>query len=374
MFRRGLVGAAGAGLSAVLSCCSSFDSSEQPPPSDAAVTDEAAGPEAEASTDAGAGRPRLYLIGGGGPSGPTREIFAASILDDGMLGSWELAGMLPEPLQHMAAGALGDTVIVAGGRWPGSPPENAPSSSVVLQRRDGGLAAFPAQKPFGARAFPAAVVVRERMYLSGGLGTVSGGEVLFRDFRDFDSTLGWQPAAPMPGTRYDHGMAAQGDLIFATGGRAPTDDAGTNERHVDTVVFSKVLSDRTLAPWSPSTSLPYADSAHQLVAHGGFLFLLAGRNEHVAALGASALVRSARIDDAGTLGAWGVVAEVPGGGRANHAAVVVGDSVYVVGGYVKGVVSADVEVARFDGLGGVEPWRKTSPLPAPRAFAAIVAF
>jgi hypothetical protein len=139
-------------------------------------------------------------------------------------------------------------------------------------------------------------------------------------------------------------------------------------------VVSKVLADGSLAPWSAAQALPYADYAHGLVTHGGYLFLVGGQNAFEPLLTSKGLVRSAKIEADGGLGAWGVVSDVPPAGRAGHGTIVVGDYVYVIGGVVAGAVVADVWSAHFDGRGGVDAWQQVGSLPMPRSYAAVVAF
>jgi hypothetical protein len=81
-------------------------------------------------------------------------------------------------------------------------------------------------------------------------------------------------------------------------------------------------------------------------------------------------VYSAPLDAMGVIGAWVQQPDLPIK-RMHGAAVVVGDTVYVVGGLANGTAITNVERGHLGTDGSVMSWDELTPLPAPRSHHAL---
>ncbi|HSV19997.1 MAG TPA: kelch repeat-containing protein [Casimicrobiaceae bacterium] len=114
-------------------------------------------------------------------------------------------------------------------------------------------------------------------------------------------------------------------------------------------------------PWSAAPSMHHGRAAHAVVAAGGALYALAGTG----ARGAPVLVVE-RFDGL----QWHDETRLPGRGVNAPAAAVLGNRIYLIGGFdtVSNVPVASVHV--YDTL--THAWSRAAPLPAPRGGHAAV--
>lgn len=261
----------------------------------------------------------VYLIGGYSGSGVLDTIEHATIGADGALGSFTMLQIkLPAPRRHDTAVVLGDWLYVLNGG------QDGPELSVVRARilSDGTLEAFQAAGSLlQAHSGNSAVVIGNLLYVLGGDALEAAeidGDTLM-PFHVVDTTS--VPAdGPNPISRTDAQTSVIGDSLCLIGGY----DAGVMPS--TTAVCAPIGSDGSLGELHRTASevMPRADSANLVV--GTRLYMLGGTTS------SSPLLSVVRVplDPASSFeefaeGAMGVA-------RQGAAAILVGDSVCVIGG------------------------------------------
>jgi hypothetical protein len=175
-------------------------------------------------------------------------------------------------------------------------------------------------------------VAGDAVAAKGYIYTIGGGPADYEYFNSVeyaqinpDGTLGeWQSASPLVHS-YGRGAAiAWGDFIYAVGGAETHSSAGGR-----TVQIAKILPDGSLSSWNVDPSL--MNVGHQQNAafvYGGYLYSVGGGyNEYL-----TNVVERSLIRNDGTLGPWELLTPLPVP-TALHAAVVLNNTVYVLGGY-----------------------------------------
>lgn len=166
-----------------------------------------------------------------------------------------------------------------------------------------------------------------------------------------DGTLGpWNHAAnlfPGGGANYS-AVASHRDFIYILGGENST-----------AVWVARAKPDGSLEPWRLTTALPAPRSSGAAVAAAGHLYYLGGQGQR--------RVFHAPILADGSLGAWQETQKLPDNRYAMQA-FAQGGYLYAVGGMAIHRCPVDtVYCAKLKPDGSLEKWRRSEPLPEPRA-------
>lgn len=195
----------------------------------------------------------LIAIGGEAPEGITDRVERY----DRQREVWERGAPKPFPVANMAAGVLGDRIVVPGGVG----PQGQPTDRVEIYdpRADRWTEGPPLPYPLSAYAL---AVAEGRLYLFGGWdGRRLRGEVWMLD----GESGFWQPRAPMPTPRAFAAAATLGDAIYVVGGYDGQQELTVCERY-------RFAVDR----WERCPSLNVGRGGLSLVASDGYLFALGG--------------------------------------------------------------------------------------------------
>jgi hypothetical protein len=168
----------------------------------------------------------------------------------------------------------------------------------------------------------------------------------------------WDRLPSLPGELFDFAAVTAKGHLFVVGGNAPGG-------HYQGQVYSAVIQDDgLLGHWVDVTELPQALSAHAAVVVNDHLFVLGGFN----ADGFQATVFSAPVNDDGTLGPWTLLPPLPEP-LAVSAAVSAHGYIYVLGGRISNApltVSGNIHRARVNADGTLDYWETLSTtLPHP---------
>jgi len=167
----------------------------------------------------------------------------------------------------------------------------------------------------------------------------------------------WVPTSPMPQALMSHTTLLENRHLFVVGGR--------NNDGVQASVFSAPLQDDgTLGNWKTLRSLPQPRHGHATVAANGYLFVLGGAN--VSDDPSDTIYRTA-VNADGTLGAWTTLSRTLPVPLEGHAAAVINDYLFVVGGWGGNPPGMRDEVykAALDIEGDLGLWEPVKPLPQP---------
>jgi N-acetylneuraminic acid mutarotase len=165
---------------------------------------------------------RIYFAGGANDFGVNQKVFVANINSDGTIGNWQIAGLLPEPLDGFGMIANGDNLIIVGGH--------------------GSIHGF-LGKTYKTSVDPAN-------------GTISS----------------WQETATLPNPVVRGGVIKVGSKLYVIGGID-----GTN--FLDTIYYSNINSDGTLSPWTTGQNhLPQPICCGAVASVNDYIYLTGGYN------------------------------------------------------------------------------------------------
>ncbi|MFI5271412.1 MAG: PQQ-binding-like beta-propeller repeat protein [Ktedonobacterales bacterium] len=164
----------------------------------------------------------------------------------------------------------------------------------------------------------------------------------------------WQTFPALPQPLYNHAGVVQGGFAIITGGQGAS-NAG------QATVYTAPVQSGAIGAWSATTSLPATRFDHEVVASGGYVFVLGGFGPGNAT---TATVYSA-AQTAGTLGAWTSQAPLPQA-FGEFGADVANGHVYVVGGHtglITGSALNTVYASPIGANGTLGAWSTLTPLP-----------
>jgi hypothetical protein len=168
----------------------------------------------------------------------------------------------------------------------------------------------------------------------------------------------WERLPSLPGELFDFAAVMAKGHLFVIGGNAP---GGRHQRQVYSAV---IQDDGLLGHWFDVTELPQALSAHAAAVVNDHLFVLGGFNAN----GFQTTVFSAPIHNDGTLGSWTSLPALPEASAVN-AVVSAHGYIYVLGGRTvvePPTVSGNIHRARVNADGTLGNWETLSTtLPRP---------
>jgi N-acetylneuraminic acid mutarotase len=300
----------------------------------------------------------LYVLGGFDTTGAgLGSVERASIAGDGTLGSFAaLTGINLAAARGAFAGALfGGALYVAGGQSSAGAGlldtvERAPINA------DGTLQSFATVASttlVTARSGHSAAVVGNSLYVLGGSdGTTSlgGSEVATIAAGGTLSAL-TTATTTLSLPRAGHTLAVAGSALYAIGGYSATTPLGSVDK-------ATIAADGSLSPFAPvaGVSLVTPRKLASSVVIGNQLYVIGGQDTSNAALGS---LERATIGSDGTLSTFstvaGVVLVAP---RLGHTSVVIGSSLFVIGGTAnasveRATIAGDGSLAAFATVAGV---------------------
>ncbi|MDD5706680.1 MAG: hypothetical protein PHR35_12215, partial [Kiritimatiellae bacterium] len=159
----------------------------------------------------------------------------------------------------------------------------------------------------------------------------------------------WTKTTPLPGVRYNHGVALVGRHVFAVGGNAG-----------NAVLSAEIVEPGRLGAWKPSAALPvHSMNYPRVTVVGRRLYVLAGdtgmKEEGLPVL----QVFYGDVADDGSIAAWREGPRLPKGSSAIGCAVVVNNALYYMGGWY----GRRVQRAAVLPDGDLGPWTSLGNLP-----------
>jgi hypothetical protein len=245
-----------------------------------------------------------YLYAAGGGNGPNGEHLLASVeraplRSDGRLGPWErLPAALNLPRRCVKLATVGDKLYALGG-FGGALLDSVERAGFTA----GGLGPFAVEA--GHLTLPryvnAVKAHGDTLYVLGGHDESGGRGIAAVEYASVGAdgaAQGWRTAAAMGAGRYGLAALSHGDRLYALGG---LDGA----RYTDSIEVSRILPDRSLAPWRATTPLSSPRANFGALEHGGRIYIVGGTNRD----GYYRTVEYAEIDPQGDLGYRGTPEE-----------------------------------------------------------------
>ncbi len=251
---------------------------------------------------------RLYHTGGISYNGGILDgikVFSAAASAAGTVDAWTPAAALPEAVYYHAGAAVNGHLYVLGG-FHYTDAGGIVISNVVYRAKagaDGVVGAWETATSLPQPVFfPSAAVWNGRIYVTGGWNGSALVSAVYSAEVHEDGSLGlWVTQRSLPQAVYTHAAVSNGTL-YVLGG---TVNGGNDIQN--TVYFAKIGADGSLAQWATTTPLPTANSNHGAVVVNGRVFVLGGWT----GAAPTEAVHSSLIADGGGLGDWAPEAFLP---------------------------------------------------------------
>lgn len=200
----------------------------------------------------------IYLAGNDGNSGPMTEVFRTTLLPDGGLAPWTVAGNLPVKMGDVGLAAWGGRLYVIGGCTASAANGDCLSIDTTMVAdflSDGGVGAFRMlEKLPNELAGPGVAVVDGWLYVIGGVEgyTTNHAEVRVAKIDPATGDLGpFKTTTPMPDPRWSHATVSAHGMIYVIGG-----GGGGFGGYYDTVIAAQTLPDGTVGQWNTVATMP----------------------------------------------------------------------------------------------------------------------
>jgi hypothetical protein len=288
----------------------------------------------------------LYLVGGFNGSGLLASIQRSPVADDGSLGAWQDAGMLPTPVSGAGVAISHGYVVLAGGF-------NATATFVSKIGADGSLGTWKSGPSLSGKRFHTTAVTHgDYIYVIGGLaGTVTTDEVVRSKIDDSGNMTPYEVVAHLPYSLSHHTTVVDGDTLYVINGQTgnTNNNSGKPHREIQIATFQ---ADGTLSPWTRGPDTPAAYETHSSAVHDGYVFIIGGVVDATADESSGVPtedVLRARMVSPGQLGPWAKdpSSRLPGPRSHVHQAPIFNGHIYGVSGLNETVDETDVRIGRF---------------------------
>jgi hypothetical protein len=298
----------------------------------------------------------LYVLGGDTATGATATIESAAIAADGTLGAFAppTGVTLKVPHAYFATAVVGTSVFAIGGNGPaGADTKLTDIATIAADGTLGNFAAATSGAASVARHGAAVAIARDHVFVLGGnngtseLGSVEHSGIATHGQLGAFSTLA---SEPLPAGRAYGANVVIGDHLYLVGGI----DLSTLTSRLD-VAVATVQADGSLGPFSLANgvTLNSARIGSSLAVIGDFLFVIGGQDPTNNSNSFMSLERAPIAAD-GTLGTFTNYASATlANGRYLAAPIILGSTLYVMGGLNAGAPISTFDQAMVDASGSI---------------------
>ncbi len=297
----------------------------------------------------------IHMIGGVG--GKNFEFTSSTefsrINEDGTLSAWQSGHSLNVERGFIGAAVKGKYVYVVGGG-------RGPNGSILLDsveraeiQADGTLGEWILEESHlnTERRCTRIIALNNNLYAFGGFGGILLDTVEQVEVREDGSLDEWLVLSDqMNEARYIHGVESAGDILYAIGGHDKSKGLG-----IKGVEWSREDDEGLLQPWTKTAPLSEGRYGLATAQHGDYIYAMGGLS------GAAYLDTSekARLNPAGGVAAWEPTTKLPTN-REGFNAIVVGETIYILGGTNINGFTNQVFFARFNEKGDMGYWASAS--------------
>lgn len=217
-----------------------------------------------------------------------------------------------------------------------------------------------------------AVAAQGRIFVIGGGEGIPGPQTIHKTveytrIRPDGSVEAWKMASEMKTPRMFLAVAESRGVVYAVGGEF---FPGGRMRLLNSVEWARIGSDGRLGPWMEGSPMLTPRRSPTTTVVGDYLYVMGGYNGTFLRT-----VERARIGPGGEPGPWELVPELMASARYIHGGAVHRDRIYVVGGHLmeSGRGSSGAEWTTVYPDGRLNAWTPTSPLIQPRFLAGSTA-
>jgi len=212
-----------------------------------------------------------------------------------LVGTWNATTPLPDAVGYPAGVAANGFLYVLSGAIDSEGPYANNSVYYAKINPDGSVGAWQTTTPLPSPEFGLnAVVWNGRIYTTGGNnGLYMTNAVWSAQIQTNGSLSSWVAQAPLPETVEFHASVVANGYIYVLGG-------SVNSCWTNSVYYSRINANGTLAGWNQTTPLPVGLSEFGAVVAGGQVIVMAG----VSSGGPINELSSAALAGDGSLGTW----------------------------------------------------------------------
>jgi len=265
-----------------------------------------------------------YLYQSGGESNSNSildgvNVFYAQVHNDGTIGSWNLTTPLPDAVTFHAGVVVNGFLYVLGGNHYN--PENGIFITDIVYyskiNSDGSLGAWNTTSPLPKNLnFLSASVWNNTIYVAGGGdGSLAVSNVYSAQIQTNGTLSSWTIQSSLPISVYTHAGTANG-YLYVLGGTL------NNNGIIQSVYYTKINADGSLAGWNQTTPLPQPESYFGAIAANGFVFSIVGFNGSTA----TSSFYIADVNGNGTLGSWASGTSLP---ELNYQTAIANNNSYI---------------------------------------------
>jgi hypothetical protein len=252
-----------------------------------------------------------YLYQAGGASGINgildgTNVFYAQVHSNGTIGNWNSATPLPEPAIYHAGVTANGFVYVIGGETYNLAEDSFAITNIIYYAKinsDASLGSWHIANPLpNILEFLSASVWNNRIYVIGGFDeNMLFNNVYSATIQNDGSLSAWVTQASLPVTNYTQAEVANG-FLYVLGGAT-----GDGSVILNTVYYTKINSDGTLAGWTQTSLLPQPECNFGAVVVNGWIFTVGGSNGNVP----TSSFYGAAVKGDGSLASWSSGTSLP---------------------------------------------------------------
>lgn len=259
---------------------------------------------------------QVYVVGGENATGPLTQ----TARYDPATNSWAALAPLPVAVKHIAAAVVGGKIYVPGGELPSGAITT--TLQVYDPRTDTWTTRAPLPRPLSAYTL---VAFEGRLLLFGGWDGAGYTNAVW----EYQPTLNvWAEKSPMPTARGLAGATLAGGKIYVLGGTDGKQALTTHE------IYTPDEDDSGLSPWRVGPPLPEGRVGPGVVSAADFVYVLGGSNEQTPIAVSRKYLPTQAI--------WEALEPAPQRLGAEVGSVLVGTTIYVLGGQQPPAFSAEV--------------------------------
>jgi len=264
---------------------------------------------------------RVYILGGYSASGPVSNVYYAVVNTDGSLGSWTAGTALPASLSHSSCVVVKNRVYLFGGLT-ADVASNVVYTTII--NSDGTLGTWTSSTNLpGNLSHSRAIVTNSRIYLLGGWNGTSVVNTVYSTTYNSDGTIGsWSTSTSLPVGVLEASVFTTKNRVYLCGGHTTWPSPV-----LSSVYTASINTDGTLGTWTASASLPLAFGSSEIFVTKNRVYLLGGHNGSTQ----FSTVVTATINADGTVGTWGIGSSLPGA-LAHSRCVCLKNKLYLIGG------------------------------------------
>lgn len=270
----------------------------------------------------------IYVIGGMNSSG---RVWHARVGEDGLLTPWRSVTPLPKNqagMMYHAVVAGQGCLYVLGGQYINEDGKTITTVNVFYTRvaADGSLGSWTPTSPLPEPRKNGVVTIYDRRVFY--IGGQYFNQVFSAAIEEEGGLSRWREEPKLISNRYEGGAVAHGGYLYVIGGLI---QHGTTS---DSVFRSRIGNDNVLDKWRHTEPLPAKIGGLTTATLGRYVLVAGGFGN--AFESRSGEILATMIDAEGQFTAWKNVGRLPIPEATNVQTVVVGNSLYVIGGLVAG--------------------------------------